>query len=188
MHVIAVRAFLCVVAAIAFLQTHPCAAQELLPVSIEGTVGVGSGITSGRYGSAGGVALSMLMGFRTGSKPGGLVFAVSGSVQAHVNPGFQLECQVDPVLHDCLPEFPMFGLVTTLVGFENKSGGARILVGPGMAFHDSEGAVAAQLRLDVAKRMLGVVSFLASGRLAYIPRYDDDSFLLSAFGIGLRLR
>jgi hypothetical protein len=186
MHVIIVRAVLCVAAALAFLQTNQCAAQELLPVSIEGSFGFGSGGTSGRYGPAGAVALSMLMGFRTGSKPGGFVFAVSGSVQAPLE--LEAVCILDPVTNTCPPEFPTFLLVSTLVGIENKSAGARILAGPSIALSDSKGSLAAQLRLDVFKHMFGPISFLASGRVSYVASYEDDSFVLSSFGIGLRLR
>ena len=165
----------------------PCSAQQLSPISFEANVGMGLGGGSAPYGSSGAsLSADALFGFRVAQLgSASLVIAASGSGQA---PGVHVaSCDALPG-GSCSPDFPVFWIVSTLVGLETAHGGARILVGPAVAISSSQRVRAGQVRLDLAKPLVPHVSLLMSARFAYVPEYRGSSFSLGAAGVGLRLR
>jgi len=150
-------------------------------------VGVSFGGSSAPYASSHGGSADVLLAFRPGARAraaGGFVVAVSVSGQVL---GVHSDCGVLPG-GTCPPDFPAFGILSTLAGWETSSGGARFLVGPAVAISGSQLVGATQARLDLAKPIFSHFSLLASGGFAYIPKYRGDSYSLAYVGVGFRLR
>src|SRR5262245_7858269 len=98
------------------------AAQQLRPVSFEVNVGASFGNSSVPHGPSRGLSADALVGFRTGSAPGGFVLALSGSGQA---PGVHVaSCDAVPGF-PCESDFPVFWIVSALAGWETRNAGAR---------------------------------------------------------------
>jgi hypothetical protein len=172
-------------AVLATAGVSPCAAQRLRPVSFDFNVGASVGASSAPHESSGGISADALLGFQRGARAaGGLVVAVGVSGQAL---GVHAACDVVPG-GTCAPDFPGFGILSTLAGWETANGGARFLVGPAVAMSGSKLVGATQARLDLAKPIFSHFSLLVAGGFAYIPKYRGDSFSLGSIGVGFRLR
>ena len=183
MPVVTCRALLCVVA-LTFVRVGTCHAQQLWPLSFETNVGAGFGSSSAPHGSSGGFSADALLGFRFSARAP-LVIALSGSGQA---PALQdASCIILPD-GTCPPDFPVFWIVSALAGLETREGGTRFLIGPAVGISSSQRVAAAQARMDFALPAAAHISFIVSGRYAYVPRYRGDSFRLGALGLGLRIR
>jgi hypothetical protein len=163
----------------------PSAAQRTSRGSFEFNVGASFGVSSAPHGSSAGVSADVLFGLRLGATPNrGFVVAASGSGTAA---GVHTACDALPG-GGCAPDFPVFWILSTLVGWDIGSPDARILVGPAVAISSSRQVPAAQLRAELATSISRHWSLLASGRYVYIPDYRGDRFGLGSLGVGFRLR
>lgn len=179
------RSILCLVAVGLSLPSWT-QAQRPNPISFEANIGASYGGSSGAFGPSGGISGDALVGYRIPTNAlGSFALGISGSGQV---PGVHaVSCDVVPG-GSCTNGFPTFWIFSALAGWETETGSARILVGPALAISSSHRVGAGQARLDLARPLSTRVSFLVSGRFAYIPQYRGDVFRLAALGVGFRLR
>lgn len=159
--------------------------QGAWPVSLEASLGRGSGSTSGEYRSNdAGLVGDLLAAVDIVPIPAGrLVYAMSIGVQGT---GAVTSNCIPASGGGCVPGFPEFTLIGALGGWETSNRVLRLLAGP--TYVATDGAFGWQARASVFLPPLSHVSLGLLLRGAIIPDYDGATFRLIAGGITLRLR
>jgi hypothetical protein len=174
-------------AAVAAMATATAHAQGMRPVTLDATLGKGTGRTDGIYrdDNRTGVTLDAMLAVRIRALTrGALVAGVNGSVQG-AGP-YDTVCLPAPG-GGCIPAFPEFEMVGALLGWQDRNAFVRATAGA--AYVQAEGwSVAWQGRVDLALPVTSHVAPVASLRGTLIPNDPrGDSFHLFAFGLGLRI-
>lgn len=157
------------------------------PLSLDVTAGLGTGIGGPQARYRTGAAVDALLALRVRSLPHGaiLVGLAAGGQGA---PTREDVCILTP-RGDCLPEFPLFGSVGPLVGWESPAGMLRLMGGAGwFASEDERQALGLTGRVDAAAPALLIFAPVLSLRGALLPRYQGDMIVLLSVGVGLRIR
>jgi len=171
--------------------SSPLSAQDRWPGSVEASLGLSSGRSSGEYQDFSvGLSLDALLGAPLAQTDKGRVFgAIAYSAQG---PGPTDDVCILTADGSCLPRFPSVGTASLLGGWERSDTRLRVLTGPALA-GDAAGdwrdyRLAWVARVDAASGSLGRLALVASLRATLVPSYDEDSLQLVALGVGLRLR
>lgn len=167
----------------------PCTVEaQQRSLSLDATVGMGHGRTTGEYvGDRRGVALDLLMALRLRPAIGGaLVAGLNASAQGPFVGQDLLLCLPSPD-GDCARQYPAFATLGALVGWENSSATLRVLAGAAYAESDAAAALAVQGRVEAAVPIARHLALVASARGTMIPNYRGDAFSLLAFGAGIRI-
>jgi hypothetical protein len=183
------RSAVAVIVAALFAGPSGAAAQDAWPISLELHVGMGLGASTGNYGdNSDGLIAGFLVGARLPSAMGGRMFAAAS---AGVQASGSVDCAVG-FSQGCGNEFPGFVMTSVLAGWETSDALYRVLVGPAAVWGDfadwDELEMGLESRFDVAARVVGPVGLGGLVRMVVVPSFQDDSFYLFAFGLGLRVR
>jgi hypothetical protein len=169
-------------------------AQDLHQLSLDVSVGGGSGFGAGEVHRAGGIALDAVIGLR-------LRASDRSAVMAGASVGFQGPLWSSDVCYvgtggECLDDFPLLMPIALLAGWEAQSTRGhtiRAMAGPAYVRVDGDNnagytgrAVGAQARVDLATRPLGSVALIASARGTLLPRFRSSTLGAWSFGVGLR--
>jgi hypothetical protein len=165
-------------------------AQQKPPLSLDASVGWGTGYTSGRYlepGSRHGDGDAVLAWRLRPAWSGTFVVAASASAPCFFGCTSLLLLCVPTTPDDCMPGIPHFKLATALAGWESENAVLRILTGPAYVRDDGVSAAGWQGRLDLAPFSVGPMALVASGRATLVPNFHDNAFQLLALSLGLRI-
>ena len=176
------------VAAFTAAATATAGAQESKAITLEATLGKGTGRTDGLYrDNRSGVTLDAILAARVRTlRRGALVAGVNVSVQG--SGAYDTICLLAPD-GGCIPEFPSFEIVGALVGWQDRNAFVRVTTGAAYVQAGWEDwSVAWQGRADLALPVTSHVAAVASLRSTLVPNYPrGDSFQLFAFGLGVRV-
>jgi len=174
----------------AVISSTPAAAwaQAGPSVTFDATVGKGTGRTDGLYrANRSGFSADAMVAMRIKVLPrGSLVAGVNGGV--HGSGASNSDCLPAPD-GGCIPSFPTFEMVGTLVGWQDANARVRATTGAAYVQAEWDGwSVAWQGRVDLSLPVASHFGAVASLRATLVPNYPGgDSFRLFAFGLGARV-
>lgn len=182
-------AFILAIAALLSAPLTAVGAQESGPVSVEVTIGLGTGVTSGEYrDNAQGLTADALVAARVSFTERGS-YVVAGAVSLHGAGPHNSDCILTSD-GGCLSSFPNFETLSVLTGWQNATGSRRILTGPVAVrlYGDWDGVgFAWHTRVETATKLGSAFGVLLSLRALTIPSYQDDRFLLFSAAVGIRM-
>jgi hypothetical protein len=175
--------------ACALARPTTASAQRRLPLSLDATVGFGTG-AGGEFRDPRGFALDALAAMRVRPAPAGAIVA-GFAAELQGMPSSGDDCLLTPS-GGCVPDFPLFYAAAALLGWEAAGGSGpslRLLGGPAYYRADEGGAaLGLQGRLDVATPAMLHVALVVSVRGAVLPNFRGDALGLAAAGLGVRLQ
>lgn len=166
------------------------AGQDPSAASLEISLGLGSGRSSGEYrDNATGLVGDVLVGVRVHSVGEGAL--VSGATYGVHGTGPTTDICIPASDGGCVPGFPEFSVASVLGGWETEDTSFRVLSGPAAvrAYGDWDTIRFAWMgRADAAVPLLWRISATASARGFIVPSYRGDRFQSIGVAAGLRLR